>query len=296
MEGATLLGDDAVLSWGDSLLQWTWEPMAARRLARGPFGQGGCVVDLERNGQREFIGVRGAGLGVLVSVNLHTLVEEQIDTGIEMPDCVEATLFGRRGVLMIQRGMQVRFYEKTRAGWRSRDIYSIYTPSYQTGLALADVDHDGRVDIFCGNYWIRSPRAFEESWRLFAINTWFEEPDSASLRILALGRTQVAHVQSRHSPARAAVFTTQADQRALWNHRALLPKFELHRVRALAHSNGKLLLGEANGEASRLLAIDRKTGAVESLKTASEVITLLPLSNGRVFVVGRAGARLWHMK
>lgn len=269
--------------------------LAARQLTRGPFGPGGCIVNLGRKGEPEFIGVRGQGLGVLVAINLRTMFEERIDAGVDMPDCVGATLFGRRGFLMIQRGMQVRFYERARAGWRGRDIYSIYTPSYQTGLALADVDQDGRIDILCGNYWIRSPRSFDESWRLFAINTWFEEPDSASVRIAVLDRTRVVSVQSRRSPARAALFVARADRKALWNPGALLPQFRLHHVRALTRLNGKLLLGEANGEASRLFASDLSSGAIEKIQTASDVVALVPLAKREVFVAERNQVRIWSL-
>ena len=113
-----------------------------------------------------------------------------IDSEIEMHDCIEADLFGRRGVLMIQRYMQVRFYERpAQPGetWKIREIYSIYTPSQQAGLALHDVDRDGHPDIYCGNYWIRSPSAFELPWRLFAIDTYSELPLSAMLRLAKSG-------------------------------------------------------------------------------------------------------------
>ena len=83
-----------------------------------------------------------------------------IDDEFDTHDCMEATLFGRKGVLVIQRYMQVRFYERAdKSPGRIREIYSIYTPSQQTGLSLRDIDGDGRVDIVCGNYWIQSPGA-----------------------------------------------------------------------------------------------------------------------------------------
>ena len=47
--------------------------------------------------------------------------------------------------------------------WPYREIYSIYTPSQQTGLSMRDIDGDGRIDILCGNYWIQSPERFRTS-------------------------------------------------------------------------------------------------------------------------------------
>src|SRR5207245_11758638 len=87
-----------------------------------------------------------------------------IDTGVDTADVLAATLFGRRGILLVHKRAQVRFYEipTNLAGpWPVREIYSFYTPSDQGGLMLADIYGDGRPDILCGNYWIRSPESFE---------------------------------------------------------------------------------------------------------------------------------------
>ena len=85
-----------------------------------------------------------------------------IDNGTDMPNCLAVTFLGHKGVLVVNRGMQMRFYEYS--DFHYREIYSFYSPSRQAGLLVADVDQDGRPDILCGNYWIRSPGQFGLPW------------------------------------------------------------------------------------------------------------------------------------
>lgn len=270
-----------MLTWGSSLKQWTLSPVASRTLRQGPFGEGGCVTDLDRDGGEEFVSVRGAGLGNLLWMPLGAKTEEHIDDQIEMSDCIEAEFFGRRGLLMIHRGAQVRFYERTAPRkWRSRDIYSIYTPSYQRGLALADVNGDGRTDIFCGNYWISSPQTFEQSWRLFAIHTWFEEPDSAAVRIAVLSPRKIAVAQARMSPARFAVFEAPPDPRQQWI--ATPVEHRLGRIRALAHVDGRLIAGGDGG-----LTIDGR------MLSTDPVTAFAATGKRSLFVIGPKGARVF---
>ena len=240
-------------------------------------------------GDGELISVRGDRLGDLVSIRLRDGRTETLDTQVEMPDCLPATLFGRTGVVMIHRGMQVRFYYRAAPGrWASRDIYSIYTPSYQTGLAMADINSDGRVDIFCGNYWIESPERWEESWRLFAINTWFEDPQSASLRIVVLTPRSIvaAHSHGR----RAARFDARDDPKQQWKQTPVTP--DLMNVSALARWNRRTLAGERNGSASRLISIED----AEVISYGVEVLSIVPLRSGGIVAVGPNGVRYWSQR
>lgn len=190
-----------------------------------------------------------------------------IDTEADFDDCLATTIWGRRGVLVLHRRAQVRFYEipaKADERWPYREIYSIYTPSAQGGLLRADVDADGHADIVSGNYWLQAPEKEQDSWRLFAINNWWEAPHSAMLR-LALVRSLdspfpiLFAAQSSGDPARVAWFERKRDPRDLWIESKLeaVPPVRKPAALAVADFNGDmrpdLALGENAGEGSRLL-------------------------------------------
>jgi hypothetical protein len=108
-------------------------------------------MDVDQNGQPGLILQDGVGLGNLTFRRPPEWKPEVIDTEVGMHNCLPATLLGHRGFLMIHRFMQVRFYEPpaNRGGpWTFTDLYSIYTPSKQTGLLLADIDGDGPLTFF----------------------------------------------------------------------------------------------------------------------------------------------------
>ena len=153
MRGAALDGT-RLLVWGPALAERTLPGGAWRVLAKGDFREGGCLTDLDRDGIAGLVAQEGPGLGDLVWRKPPDFALRRIDSQIEMHDCIGATLFGRRGLLMVQRYGQVRFYEppaKGEAGrWPYREIYSFYTASRQGGLLLADVDGDNLADILSG--------------------------------------------------------------------------------------------------------------------------------------------------
>jgi hypothetical protein len=268
LTGAALDGS-VLYTWGDKLAQWRLPAGPVNVLRSGPFGEGGCLVDVNGDGRPDTVVEEGRGLGRLVWFAAPDHRRHEIDSGIETHDVVPAQLFGRRGILVVQRYAQIRFYEipqRPVERWPYREIYSFYTPSRQGGLALGDVDEDGRTDIFCGNYWIRSPEAFELPWRLFAINLWSETPDSATLRLVVSGLTgdgarELAAAQAEMSPARLAWFEQPPDPKGLWFEHRIDVVAELGRPHGLAAADfdgdGRtdLTVGENRGARSRLVLL-----------------------------------------
>lgn len=296
VRGAAQSGDGRVFTWGRGLTRWTIPAMQAELLADGEFGEGGCLVDLDNDGKPEFVAKEGSGLGKLTWRRAPYKVAVVIDDEIDTHDCIAATLFGRKGVLVVQRYMQVRFYERSASGvWKQREIYSIYTPSQQAGLLLRDVDEDGRVDIVCGNYWIQSPAEFSLPWRIFAINTYFDQSLSAMLVHCFIEKGFIkddlfvaqAHMQN----AKAALFHKPADPRQLWTEKRL--DLVMHRAHAAAVLHGLLFFAENNGSASRTFVLEGN----KPRKILDGIDTLQLLAAGNAMLsVGPRELALWRYR
>jgi hypothetical protein len=222
------LQERTLVTWGERLL-WRELPRGGYQVVRGrgrAFAEGGCLLDVDSDGKLDIVVNEGGPENDLVwfraphepAPGNARWTRYVIDTGVDAPDMLPATLLGHRGVLLIHKRMQVRFYEipaDPTARWPSQDVYSFYSPSQQGGLRMADIDSDGLPDILAGMYWIRSPESFELPWRLFAINLWNETPESAMLR-LSYGPLGLVAAQRDMRSARLARFEKPTDPRQLW--------------------------------------------------------------------------------
>lgn len=258
IRGAALHGN-RLYTWGAGLLEWIVPAGKRTVLGEGDFPEGGCLADVDGDGRLDFVAQEGAGLGNLVWRRAPNFEPVQIDSQVEMHDCSGAVLFGRRGLLMIQRYGQVRFYERplrpSSARWPYQEVYSFYTASRQAGLVLYDVDADGFTDILSGNYWIRSPKDFALPWRLFAINTDHQTPDSATVRMgvvhLRGGSLGLAVAQGHMRPAKLSVFATPTDPVQLWK--------EYRLSEELDHPHG-LAVADFDGDALEDIAVAEDAG------------------------------------
>jgi len=223
------------------------------------FDEGGCILDVDGDGRKDLV-LTEAEPRALVWYRAQSggWVRHLIDAGVDALDLLPATLHGRRGVLLVHRRSQVRFYEiaaDPAQRWHSRDIYSFYSHSGQGGLAMGDVDDDSLPDIFCGNYWIQSPKSFELPWRLFAINLWNETANSGVMSLVA-AESLLLVVQREMSPGRIAWFEKPADPRQLWTERRVATD-ATYPVAMQAADSGDVLVGERGG-ANRMILLSRR--------------------------------------
>ena len=279
------LDHENVFTWGECLLRWdvsknTQQLIAAS--AHGGFGEGGCI-----DPQGTFYLQDGIESGPLIAISPKGRRTEW-DRKVEMHDCIATQLLGHRGVLITDHYGQVRFYEGPSV---YQELYSFYTPSRQAGLLLADVDQDGLPDIFAGNYWIRSPKEFDLPWRLFAVNTRRETPDSATMRLVLFGRELIA-AQGHMAEGLLLRYTPTADPTQLWTEQVIASG--LHYPHALASGGIGIVVGENNGPGSRLwIARDRvhlnQIGITNGAHTAFVI-------GGRILTVGAAGLSWWDVQ
>ena len=256
------LQERTLVTWGDQLL-WRSLPQGNIQVVRGrgrAFAEGGCLLDVDGDGKLDIVVNESGPEADLVWYRAphsgKVWMRHVIDTGVDAPDMLPTTLLGHRGVLMIHKGMQVRFYEipaDPTARWPSQDVYSFYSPSRQGGLRMADIDGNGLPDILAGMYWIRSPDSFELPWRLFAITLWNETPVSAMMR-LNYGALGLVAAQREMQPARLARFEKPGDPRQLWiEHR-------IENVPDLAEVNS-LDVADLNGDGRPDIMVAEKAGA-----------------------------------
>ncbi|MCC7236350.1 MAG: hypothetical protein IT163_13645 [Bryobacterales bacterium] len=280
--GAVFPGSRDTAAWGTGVF------LNGKPVQSGWFGRGGCVADWNRDQRPDLIlneldpGAPDGSTGRMVALLAPLWQRELIDTGASFRDCLDTTLHGRPGLLATHLQTQLRFYERTASGKPAyREVYSIYTPSAQSGLVRADVDGDGNPDILHGNYWLRAPARWEDGWRLFALNTWFYQPRSAMVRIVALplgGRLAAVEAESEASPARFAWFALPANPRDEWIQHDIAVPGGLHHPQVLVQGDapGTVVAGEDNGPGSRLLRINLTTGEVRELARSSGYLAAGP--------------------
>lgn len=276
--GAVLVGGDKtarhVVAWGNEVMSIRFPGGKSQRISesRG-FGQAGCLLDANGDGEQDLVlfekGEPGK-TGRMVWIELPAGTLHVIDTEADFTECLATDIDGKRGVMLIHRQIQVRFYEipaDPTGKWTYREIYSIYTPSAQGGLLRHDVNDDGFPDIFGGNYWFQAPGKSEKPWHIFAINKWWEKPRSAMLKLTLVekglseppGFPSLLAAEAEADPARVALFEKPPDAKQLWREAPVEAIPAIRKPEAIAtgdlNADGltDLVIGENAGDGSRLL-------------------------------------------
>jgi hypothetical protein len=241
--------------------------------AHSEFGEGGCV-------DRDTVVLQdGKPLGELVRIRIADGSRTVVDHAVEMHDCLATDLFGRHGVLVVQRYAQVRFYYEGGV----QEVYSFYTASKQGGLFMADVNGDGRPDILCGNYWIRSPETFDLPWRLFAINTRHGAPEAANFRLAWLGADLVA-TQGHLAEGAVCRYSPPTDRTQQWTETHIA---DLRYPHAVVSTPAGVIIGENAGPGSRVFLLTVK-GDLQQIGTTEGVHTAFAVGD-RIALVGAGG-------
>jgi hypothetical protein len=317
LRGAAVEGG-SLIAWGSRFASWELPGGRMRVLGdlRARLAGPACLTDVNGDGRVDLVALEDTPARDLVWLEAPDWRRRRIDGGIETPDVLPVRLHGRKGVLIVQKYGQLRFYEAPRtpdSPWPSRDIYSFYTPSRQAGLLAADIDGDGLTDLLCGNYWVRSPERFELPWRLFAVNTWSETPGSAAVRLAMAATTPgrppaAAAAQGELPNARLAWFEAPPDPKQLWIERRLEGTLGIRHPRALAlgdldgDGRSDLVAGEDAGGGSRVWLFHdegtsrlrpREIGRTSGIHTA---ILCDANADGRpdIVIVGRKWLAWWE--
>jgi hypothetical protein len=221
-----------VLTWGTELKFWPLAGGSPTTLKQGTeFGPGGCVDDVDGDGQDDLMVQERSGSGSFLWLRAPKWEPRVIERETEFRDCLPFEFDGNKGVLVPHFNAQLRLYlypKRLDVRWAYSEIYSIYTASQQGGLLSFDVDGDGLMDLFIGNYWMRNPGKWDLPWRLYNMNTFFDKPDSALARQAIYQRPGHAKpdllwAESEGAPARFALLERPADEKQAWTPRMIEP-------------------------------------------------------------------------
>ncbi len=270
----------ALLTWGSKLQLWPLNGGAPRTLQdRADYGPGGCVADVDGDGQDDLLVQQRPGPSPLVLLHAPAWRPRIVENETDFHDCLEFTLAGRRGVLLPHFNSQLRFY--LFPGFEYKEIYSIYTASQQGGMLLHDVDHDGLPDLFLGNYWVKNPGQLDVDWRLYAVNIFHDTPTAALAAFGMWKDDWLFWAETTAKNARIVAYEPPVDRKQLWIEHRLEPLDEPRAILVhpqgvfIGHADG-VVLESLDGSSWRRTTIARGMRVLELFNDRDNIIALTP--------------------
>ncbi len=270
-----------IVAWGDRILEWPVGSAAMTEVVPGKLGfgytNGGCTMDVNQDGVEDVVVGRGEGRNQEDAELLWFSESGESDVWAEhlaarlntppwdaphdIYPFIQENRRGQalRGVLLnIDRKELYLYLIPANPGnqWEGHDIGMFPAEYSQSGMALDDINGDGRQDLVSGMFWVESPNDPREVWSFHRFGTW-DANQWGGMTKHALadfdddGDLEIAAAEAEIPDARFAIFDrTTSDGTGKWQE---------HRITSDLYCPHSLVAGDFNQDGRPDLAVGEMT-------------------------------------